>query len=147
MKYLLFRSVTAMLLTTLLISCSPERRLARLIKKHPELVAHDTIYKSDTTIVNGVQHDTIFRTQITKDTVIIRDKQLTIKYYNDGKTTYLKGVCDTIRIIKEVPIMVNSVNPIRYITEPTKWWQWVLYVIAVLALLFVALDVWSTFRK
>lgn len=110
-------------------------------------MAHDTIYKQDTTIVNGVQHDTTFVNTYSTDTITIVDKQLKIKYVNDGKKVYLKGICDTIRIIKEVPLMVNSVNPIRYITEPTKWWQWVLYVIAVLALVFVALDVWSTFKK
>lgn len=96
---------------TLFVQCTPEKRLARLLSKHPKLIKKDTIFKTDTTIVNGVTTDTLFRTQITKDTLIIRDKQLEIRYYNDGKTTYIKGKCDTIFVIKEIPIQINSVQP------------------------------------
>lgn len=43
------KQLLALLILSSLFSCSPEKRLARLIKLHPELVSHDTIYK-DTTI-------------------------------------------------------------------------------------------------
>lgn len=122
-----------------LFACSPEKRLSRLIASHPELVQHDTIIRIDTTIVTGVQHDTIFTTQITKDTITIVDKQLTIRYYNDGKTTYLKGVCDTVKIIEKEPVYINSVNPVKEV-HIIKWWDWLAYAISILAILFIILD-------
>lgn len=115
-----------------LCSCSPEKRLARLIRHNPQLVKTDTIFRKDTMIINGVAHDTIFKTRITKDTIIIKDKQLTIKYYNDGTTTYLKGVCDTVRIIKEVPVIVNSVKPVE---SKRDWLPIILF--GILALLMI----------
>jgi adenosylcobinamide amidohydrolase len=122
-----------------LFSCSPEKRLSRLIRKYPQLVDSDTIKRLDTVIVNGTQHDTIFRSSITKDTVVIRENNLTVKYYNDGKTTYLKGVCDTIKIIREVPFIVNTVSPIKEV-HVMRWWDYIIYAIAGLAILFVILD-------
>lgn len=115
MKRILF-----LLILVNIFSCSPEKRLGRLVKNHPELISRDTIFRVDTTIVNGVQHDTIFKNTITRDTLVIKDHQLTIKYFNDGKTTYLKGICDTVWAIKEIPIQVNSIEA-KISNE--KWWE------------------------
>lgn len=123
-------------------SCSSEQRLARLIKKHPELVSKDTIFKRDTTIVNGVEHDTVFKSGITRDTVIIKDHQLTIKYFNDGKTTYIKGKCDTVFVVKEIPIQINSVQP-KVLTRKEKIKIWMVdnigNTLLVLGLIFLLL--------
>lgn len=129
------------LLSLSLFCCTPQKRLNRLVKNHPELVQHDTIFKMDTTVVNGVMHDTIFKTQITKDTVTIIDKQLTIKYFNDGKTTYIKGVCDTVWAVKEVPVMVNNTNAI--ISNET-WYE---KLMKYLNLIILALLLLLLFRK
>lgn len=104
-------------------ACSPQARLNSLLKNHPELGRRDTITRIDTIIVPRVATDTVFRTQITKDTVIIRENNLTVKYYNDGKTTYLKGTCDTIRIIREVPVTVNTFE-VKPETTWEKAWRW-----------------------
>lgn len=104
------------------LSCTPQQRLARLLKKHPELIAVDTVYKKDTIIVNRVYKDTVFFNTITKDTVVIKDRQLTIKYFNTGDSIYIKGECDTIKIIREVPVIVNKAE---YVESPTKWYDWV----------------------
>lgn len=127
-------------LSAFIVSCSPEKKLARLIRKHPELVKSDTVFKRDTTVVNGVQHDTVFHSTITRDTVIIRDKQLTIKYYNDGKTTYLKGVCDTVRVIKEVPVLVNSVNPVDVSREGSWYDRWVFRPLAFILIILLSVE-------
>lgn len=135
-----------------LTSCSPEAKLKRaqkqlynLLKEHHELSRHDTIYKTISVLTPVAKHDTIFKTQITKDTIIIKDKQLTIKYYNDGKTTYLKGVCDTIRITKEVPTYITTISPAKEI-HVVKWYDYFAYVISILALIFLGLDLWATIK-
>lgn len=133
------------LCVTLFAQCTPQKRLSRLLRKNPELISKDTIFKSDTTIVYGTSKDTVFNTSITKDTLVIRDKQLEIRYYNDGKTTYLKGKCDTVWAIKEIPVQINSVEV--DVIKKKKWYKklWdecidLLAIIGVLALLFIILD-------
>lgn len=91
-------------------SCSPERRLANLLKKHPQLVKTDTVFRHDTIIIPGSTVDTTFIHHITKDTIIIRENNTTVKYFNDGKTVYLQGKTDTTTIIKEVPVVIHSVE-------------------------------------
>lgn len=112
------RKAIFILFTVLIASCTPKQRLAGLLKRHPELAKTDTLFKRDTIWTKSIQADTLFRTQITKDTVIIRENNLTVKYYNDGKTTYLKGTCDTIRIIKEVPVIVTQID-----VAPETFWE------------------------
>lgn len=142
------------LLSCLLFSCSYEKKLGRakkklanLISEYPALVQHDTLWHNDTTIVSGIAHDTLFKTTITKDTMIIKDHQLTIKYYNDGKTTYLQGKCDTVFVVKKVPEYINNVNPAKEIERSRQWYDWMAYIISILALIFIILDVYTTFRK
>lgn len=137
---------------TLFVACSPQKRLNRIIRNHPELIKSDTIYKQDTTVVNGVAHDTIFKTQITKDTVTIVDKQLTIKYYNDGKTTYLKGKCDTVWVVKEIPVVVNKV--VADISKPKRWYEKIwdnvvnwLAILGIIAVVFIVLDLIASKMK
>lgn len=129
------KSLILILISISLFSCSPEKRLARLIDNHPELIKHDTIMRMDTTIIPGIAHDTIFKSTITRDTMVIKDHQLTIRYYNDGKTTYLKGVCDTVWAIKEVPVAVNSINPVDHSHSATKWDTFCYWWFAITALL------------
>lgn len=64
---------------------------------------------------------------------------MTYKYYNDGKTTYLKGKCDTVWAIKEIPVQVHSVNPFKEV-HVIKWWDWMTYCISILAILFIVFD-------
>lgn len=108
----------SLIFSLFLASCSPQARLSNLLKRHPELVKTNTVYRKDTIIVHGATTDTVFRTQVTKDTVIIRENNLTVKYYNDGKTIYLKGKCDTVRIIREVPYQVNTIE-----ATPETFWE------------------------
>jgi hypothetical protein len=108
----------------LLCGCSPQKRLNRLVAKHPELINRDTIYRNDTTIINGTIVDTVFKSGITKDTIIIKENNLTIKYFNDGKTTYIKGKVDTITVIKKVPLIVNSVS-VKPLNRKEQFVMWV----------------------
>ena len=92
------------------VSCSPQARLARLIKKHPELVKTDTVWKKDTVIVFGTKFDTVLKI-FQRDTVIIKKDQLTLKYFmRNDSTIYLEGECDTVKIIREIPVQVNSIE-------------------------------------
>jgi len=45
----------------LLVSCSPQRRINRIVKKHPELLVNDTIKVIDTLVIDAIKFDTIIK--------------------------------------------------------------------------------------
>ncbi len=128
-----------LLILTLLISfsCTCERKLDKVLKKCPELLLNDTIRIRDTIVINGVQKDTIFN-YLVKDTVIIREGGLTMKYFYNthDSTIYLSGKCDTIYIPYTKDIPVNQI-----LNEDGGGFNWWLIACIVLALLLVFLIV------
>jgi len=50
--------LSVLLVVVLLASCTPEKRLARLVKNHPELMKIDTLWQDVPVYVPGVQKDT-----------------------------------------------------------------------------------------
>lgn len=90
----------------------------------------DTIYKHDTTIVDRIEKDTVFN-YYQKDTVIIREGRLTMKYFynHSDSTVYLNGECDTVRVVKRYPVAVN-----KYVSNTPKWVYFVLLAMGLLCL-------------
>lgn len=113
--------------TLLLTSCAPQKRLNRLLKRHPELIKTDTVWRKDTVVVWGTKTDTIIKIW-QKDTVIIRKDQLTMKYFmRNDSTIYLEGECDTVTIIRDVPTVVNSVTGvIEKASFLERWAPWII---------------------
>ena len=109
-----------LLITSLLYSCTCEKRLDKVLAKCPELLQHDTIKIRDTIVINGVQKDTVFN-YLVKDTVIIREGGLTMKYFYNthDSTVYLSGKCDTIYVpyVKDLPV-----SQILNENSSTDWW-------------------------
>jgi len=61
-----------------LLSCSPQKRLNRLVKKHPHLIQNDTVIVHDTLIIPTIQIDTT--------TIFIPHK--TVEVINNEKGTF-----------------------------------------------------------
>lgn len=99
----------ALIFSLFLASCSPQARLNHLIKNHPELAKRDTITRIDTiTILPGAADTLIYYKQT--DTVIVKENGVTVKYFYNTRdsTVYIHGERDTIRIIREIPVQVNT---------------------------------------
>lgn len=94
----------------LLSGCSCEKKLLRIKKKCPELVQKDTVKIRDTIYTMVSEKDTIFHYN-SKDTVIIKEGKLTVKYFYNTKDSlvYISGKCDTIRIIKEYNVPYEKI--------------------------------------
>jgi hypothetical protein len=110
-----------LLLITLIISCTPQRRLERLLRKHPELTSIDSITIHDTirVIVPEVHLDTVVTLQQLYDTVYLEQEQLKVKVWMDRyNKVYIQGKCDTVYIDK----IVTRKIPIR-IYEKTPLWK------------------------
>lgn len=101
-KFLLLLTLSSSLFT----SCSPERRLHRLIKKYPHLSKIDTIKINDTTITNAIEFDTILHYKTLTDTFKITKEELKIQILQKNDTIYLNTEVkpDTIILTKQIPI-------------------------------------------
>jgi len=110
-----------LVLIALVISCTPQRRLERLLRKHPELTSIDSITIHDTirVIVPEVHLDTVVTLQQLYDTVYLEQEQLKVKVWMDRyNKVYIQGKCDTVYIDK----IVTRKIPIR-IYEKTPLWK------------------------
>jgi hypothetical protein len=121
-------------------SCSPQKRIARILKHHPELVKSDTVFRPDTVITKLVQKDTSFHF-FQPDTVFIKEGKLTYKYFlRHDSTVYLDGKCDPDTIIREIPFIVNNttITPLKPFEERVKLWIFdnMLLIILVLYVLY-----------
>jgi hypothetical protein len=115
------KTVYVLALITLIISCTPQRRLERLLRKHPELTSVDSITIHDTirVIVPEVHLDTVVTLQQLYDTVYLEQEQLKVKVWMDRyNKVYIQGKCDTVYIDK----IVTRKIPIR-IYEKTPLWK------------------------
>jgi len=130
------------ILVLLLIACSPQKRLNRLINKHPELLETkiDTIVVRDTIVIEN--YDTTVLSKLIKSdsTIVIDNSKVFLKYYYDTlrQEIHHQVECfgDTIFFYKEVPYKVEKV-----VYKELTWWQQYKHLILVFALLILALIV------
>ena len=87
-------------------SCSPELRLEKLVKKHPELWVPDTIRLSDTLVSPAIQGDTQLLISHLNDTVVVEKDRLVMSLCKLHDTLYLRGKCksDTVVIKRKIPV-------------------------------------------
>ena len=107
MKYLI------LILSVLIISCTPQKKLARLVKKHPELVSTETIYKSDTTITEKIKTDSFFVSHQLTDTFTVVKDNIKYRIIKSFDTIRINIEVPADTIIKEIPITQNVVQPIE----------------------------------
>ena len=124
-KNKLMKLFSFILLTVLLLSCSPKLRFSRLIDKYPHLITTDTLTIHDTVniTVPKVEHDTVFTErffeQIKRDTLVIQKERLKIKIYHDTihDSVFIKGECDTVIVEK----IIERKIPIKYYEKTPTW--------------------------
>lgn len=119
--------VLIVFLSCFIISCSPAKRLARLVKNNPELVTTDTVYKIDTTITQGLQDSAYFNFG-GNDTLHFENSRMALKMAINYDTVYtIKGpvkIPSGMKLIatdkpdttinKEATV-VNAVNPVKVV--------------------------------
>ena len=108
----------SIILVLTLLSCSPQKKLHRLLKKHPELLQTDTIKINDSIFIPEIHIDTIFHYSTLKDTIVITKENLKIKILELNDTVYLDASVksDTVVIVKDIPVA-----KLVYV-EPVKWY-------------------------
>lgn len=131
--------MTIALIIALCSSCSCDWHIKRAKSKCGE-VGTDVITLYDTIIVNSVTKDTVFK-YFTKDTVIVKQKNLTVKYFYNIKdsTVYLKGNCKGDTVIKTIKVPYEkTVIKVDYFP---KWIWWAIGIILALGIVLRLLKV------
>jgi hypothetical protein len=135
------------ILLVFLFSCSPQKRLNRLVKKYPELVKTDTIMVRDTirdtinVTTELVKLDTIFSLNEIHDTITITKDNLTIRYYHDTihDSIYISGECDTIFVKVPYERIVEYKVPCDkvIVKKGISWWYWFIIIMLILGILYL----------
>ena len=137
------------MVSSLIVCCSPQKRLNRLVENHPQLIEQDTIHFIDSVQIttNKVVTDTLVSlNSITHDTLIVNKENMTIKtFYNyETDSIYIFGECDTITITK---VIERDIPVEKYKIVEQKNNPFLLGVILSLAVALVLLFGYITFFK
>lgn len=142
MKYLI-------ILLLVLLSCTPQRRFDRLVKKYPYLLTSDTLVVRDTirdTIritVPEVEVDTIVSVKELYDTIVLGKDRIKVKVWRVKDKVYINGKCDTVYIEKPIERIVYRKIPVKYY-EKTPWYKILLN--NIIGILLILLIVYITYR-
>jgi len=132
-----FSNLQIIFLLLMLISCSPQRRLQRLVVRHPELRLTDTVLVADTLFTAAITADTAIPLTRLIDTVVIACDKLEIKLVKIRDTIHVTGTCKADTIVREVRVPVERIKLVK--TE-ARWLSKVLWIVAGLV---VASMVWK----
>lgn len=133
----------------ILLSCAPQRRFDRLVKKYPYLLTSDTLIVKDTirdTIritVPEVEIDTVVDAYKLYDTITLYKDRIRVKVWRVKDKVYISGKCDTIYIEKPIERMVYRKIPIK-IYEKTPWYKTLLN--NIIGILLILLVIYVTYR-
>jgi hypothetical protein len=108
------------ILICLIIGCSPQKRLNRLLTKHPQLTQQDTIVVRDTVTIQTYVHDTTTVLEFHDTTTVINNERVILKYFHDTLTKeihhYVECKGDTVYMEKLVPIE-------KAVFRELSWWD------------------------
>ena len=142
MKYIIILSI-------IILSCTPQKRFDRLVKKYPYLLTNDTLLVHDTirdTIritLPEVDVDTVVNIKKLYDTVILHKDRIKVKVWRVKDRVYINGKCDTIYIKKPIERIVYRKIPVKYY-QKTPWYKILLN--NIIGILLILLIIYITYR-
>ena len=105
---------------SLILGCSPQERLNRLLTKYPTLTEKDTIIVRDTITIEKYVHDTTTVLEFHDTTTVINNERVILKYFHDTLTKeihhYEECKEDTVYVEKLVPIE-------KAVFRELSWWE------------------------
>lgn len=113
------KSIIKVFFLILLIGCSPQKRLNRLVRNYPHLSKIDTIKIIDTIIVPNYSYDTIETVTYHDTTIIVNNDRIEARYYFDTlrQEIWHEVTCKNDTIIENRYIPFETIT----IQEQTFW--------------------------
>ena len=120
------------LVIALLPSCSPQHRLNRLLRNHPELLQlRDTITVHDTFIAPAIAADTVFSAKFDTVTLVRDCVRVRIVKHRDTIRLTLTKPADTVVKTVKVPVKVVNATP-----DTMNWFEQGILFVVVMTVLF-----------
>ena len=108
-----FSNLQIIILLLMITSCSPQRRLQRLVAHHPELRMADTLLVADTLFTAAITADTAIPLTRLTDTVVIARDKLEIKLVKIRDTIHVKGTCKADTIVRVIRVPVEKIKLVK----------------------------------
>lgn len=122
-------------LCLLLVSCSPAKRLQRILNKNPDLLQVDSITVEKLVFVPEYRLDTAFVDSLIYDTAIIENERVRIELVHDTITKMIR-VSATVKTDTVVTECTNYVE--RYRDHvPNKLPSWLIPIVVILSLILL----------
>jgi hypothetical protein len=132
------------ILLLLLVSCTPQKRLNRLITKHPNLIQLDTLIVRDTIVIESFNYDTITTFKYSDTTIIVNTEKVLAKYYFD---TLRQEIWHQIEC-KEDTIFYEKLVPVeKVVYKELSFWEKYSLLIYIALALFVLLIIYKRLTK
>ena len=132
------------ILLLLLVSCTPQKRLNRLITKHPNLIQLDTLIVRDTIVIESFNYDTITTFKYSDTTIIVNTEKVLAKYYYD---TLRQEIWHQIEC-KEDTIFYEKLVPVeKVVYKELSFWEKYSLLIYIALALFVLLIIYKRLTK
>ena len=112
--------IQIILISLLLIGCSPQERLNRLMTRFPQLTEIDTIYVRDTVVVENYNYDTttVIRTHDT--TTVINNERVILKYFYD---TLREVIHHEVECLGDTVYTEKLVTIEKAVFRELSWWD------------------------
>ena len=132
------------ILILLLVSCSPQKRLNRLITKNPDLIQLDTLIVRDTIVIESFNYDTVTTFKYSDTTIIVNTEKVLARYYYD---TLRQEIWHEIEC-KEDTIFYEKLVPVeKVVYKELSFWEKYETLIYILLALFVLLVLYKKLTK
>ena len=119
-KRIIKNFIQIILVSLLLVCCSPQERLNRLMTRFPQLTETDTIYVRDTVVVENYNYDTttVIRTHDT--TTVINNERVILKYFYD---TLREVIHHEVECLGDTVYTEKLVTVEKAVFRELSWWD------------------------
>ena len=138
------RSIVFISVVLFFIGCSPQKKLNRLISKHPELLQRDTLVVRDTIVIHDYTVDTITSLEFHDSVTVIDNSKVILKYFYDTITREIhhEVECLGTEIITETLVPYDKI-----VIQELSWWQKYGSIVLILSFLLLFLILVKRFGK
>lgn len=109
----LFPLLLSPLSLLIILSCSPQQRLERLVYRHPELRTVDTLRFTDTVITPMARIDTALSLFNLAHPSVIRHDRLELSVLRIRDTVHIRAACNPDTIIRTHTVAVEKIRVVR----------------------------------
>jgi len=138
-KRIIKNYIQVVLLTLILVGCSPQKRLNRLITRYPQLSQMDTLIVRDTVVIETYNHDTITLLEFHDTTTVINNEKVILKYFYD---TLREVIHHEVECLGDTVYTEKLVTVEKAVFRELSWWdkyKEFIYIALVLLLVLIVL--------